>query len=197
MSSSETTCEEAVVKDGGKKKLSGALGKLKVRTRNRASEGRKLAELPQNVEQQLVEVYKEKNVLQWFCRGCQKPCLQIREESRCICGHRLKYHDTTGKRKCKEARCPCKNFFYIVAEGSWVLRCQCKHKGVEHDPNTHECKRRNCSCNNFKSPWVCNCDCPWHMHEQQEGTIVVKTFSTNHNEFSEINPWQDIKRGLD
>ncbi|QDZ19133.1 hypothetical protein A3770_02p16510 [Chloropicon primus] len=177
--------------------LTSALGKLKVRKRETAqsTEGRQLAELQPNT--QIVEQYKEKKVLQWFCNGCQKPCLQIREESRCICGHRLKYHNDKGKRKCKENGCPCKGFFYIVAEGSWILRCQCKHKGVDHDPNTHACKRRNCGCTKFKSPWVCNCDCPWSMHEQQEATIMVKTFSVNNDEFKEINPWQDLKRGID
>lgn len=162
-----------------------------------------LTELQQNIEPQLKELYKEKNVLQWYCHGCKKPCLQIREESRCICGHRFKYHkkDSKGRYRCTErcrgSNCPCKNFFYLVAEGSWMLRCQCKHKGIDHDPNTHACKRQNCSCAKFKSPWVCNCNCPWHMHEQIEATIKVKTFAVDQNEFSEINPWQDLKRGLD
>ena len=35
------------------------------------------------------------------------------------------------------------------------------------------------------------------MHEQIEATIKVKTFAVDQNEFSEINPWQDLKRGLD
>ena len=87
------------------------------------------------------------------------------------------------RRKCCENRCPCKGFFYIVAEGSWTLRCQCKHKGIDHDPNTHACKKPNCSCTKFKSPWVCNCDCPWSMHEQVEATVMVKTISVNNNEF--------------
>ena len=106
------------------------------------------------------------------------------------------------RRKCCENRCPCKGFFYIVAEGSWTLRCQCKHKGIDHDPNTHACKKPNCSCTKFKSPWVCNCDCPWSMHEQVEATVMVKTISVNNNEFvqredvNEVNPWQDLKRGL-
>ncbi len=203
--------------------------------------GRELSELPQNEQQvpdpeperveakeeaeeveeveviepakepKLVEVYKQKNVMQWWCKDCNKPCMQIREESRCICGHRLKYHDMKGKKKCcKERGCACKGFFYIVAEGSWMLRCQCKHKGIDHDPNTHICKRRNCGCKGFHSPWVCNCDHPWHRHEQIEGTITIKTYKTNTEagaaaqaaaenvtDFSEINPWQDLKRGLD
>ncbi|WZN59783.1 hypothetical protein HKI87_02g13090 [Chloropicon roscoffensis] len=182
------------------KALTGALGRLKVgRAKSRGGK-RQLAEIEQNLE--FVETFKEKKVLQWYCNGCKKPCLQIREESRCICGHRLKYHDTKGKRKCCENRCPCKGFFYIVAEGSWTLRCQCKHKSIDHDPNTHACKKPNCSCTKFKSPWVCNCNCPWSMHEQVEATVMVKTISVNNNEFvqredvNEVNPWQDLKRGL-
>ena len=105
--------------------------------------------------------------------------------SRSICGHRLKAHDCKpgGRRKCKERGCRCGNFFYIVAEGSWMLRCQCKHKGIEHDPNTRKCKRPNCKCNGFRSPWVCNCDHPWDRHEQRE--VKVSHFSSRiHDAFA-------------
>jgi len=40
------------------------------------------------------------------------------------------------------------------------------------------------------------------MHEQVEATVMVKTISVNNNEFvqredvNEVNPWQDLKRGL-
>lgn len=81
-----------------------------------------------------------------------------------------------------------------------MLRCQCKHKAVEHDPVTHACKRGNCRCDKFKSPWVCNCDHPWSDHYQEEVTMLYKPLTAqvdDSNDFSEINPWQDLKRGLD
>ncbi|NJR42976.1 MAG: FAM221A/B family protein [Akkermansiaceae bacterium] len=46
-----------------------------------------------------------------------------------------------------------------------VLRCRCKHKHVDHDPNTRVCKKPKCSCQCFDSPWVCNCDHGWGEHD--------------------------------
>lgn len=31
-------------------------------------------------------------------------------------------------RSCAGKGCTCRGFFYIVAEGAWILRCRCKHK---------------------------------------------------------------------
>lgn len=32
-------------------------------------------------------------VLTWVCSACDKACIPVRSESRCLCGHRLKEHD--------------------------------------------------------------------------------------------------------
>ncbi|CBZ50935.1 loc549482 protein, related [Neospora caninum Liverpool] len=112
----------------------------------------------------------------WICEACDKTCIVIREECRCLCGHRLKEH-TKGLSKslsvdgpatfgCTNGKCKCRDFFYIVAEGAWILRCRCKHKHVEHDPLSFKCTRTSCSCNKFDSPWVCNCNHPWSKHKQ-------------------------------
>nr|PIM01924.1 hypothetical protein TGCOUG_265140 [Toxoplasma gondii COUG] len=110
----------------------------------------------------------------WICEECDKACIVIREECRCLCGHRLKEH-TKGLAKgvdrphpfgCTNRKCKCRDFFYIVAEGAWILRCRCKHKHIEHDPVTFKCTRTSCSCNKFDSPWVCNCNHPWNRHKQ-------------------------------
>jgi hypothetical protein len=69
-------------------------------------------------------------------------------------------------RRCGCPGCACASFFFIVAEGSWVLRCRCKHRHTEHDPVTRTCAKSGCSCVAFHSPWVCNCDHPWADHEQ-------------------------------
>lgn len=71
--------------------------------------------------------------------------------------------------RCKKNNCECKSFFYIVAEGSWILRCRCKHKHIDHHPVTYQCKK--CKCENFDSPWVCNCNHPWINHET---TKIIK-----------------------
>jgi len=111
--------------------------------------------------------------LTWTCSVCERNCVPIRAESRCLCGHRLKDHcggDAATPFKCKNARCSCPHFFLIVAEGSWILRCRCKHRHTDHDPRTRECCKGSCGCRAFDSPWVCNCDHPWSAHHQ----IVVE-----------------------
>ncbi|GLC38988.1 hypothetical protein PLESTB_001781000 [Pleodorina starrii] len=110
----------------------------------------------------------------WVCGTCQRECVPIRSESRCLCGHRLREHDPASSKaasRCKASKCSCRGFFFIVAEGAWVLRCRCKHKHVEHDPATRSCAKSGCSCRSFDSPWVCNCDHPWSDHKQ---LVVVK-----------------------
>lgn len=64
-----------------------------------------------------------------------------------------------------------------MTEGSWVLRCRCKHKHTDHDPNTRACNKPQCKCTCFDSPWVCNCDHAWADHEhllvEKEVQVVV------------------------
>lgn len=121
--------------------------------------------------------------VQWLCQECSPPhaCIPVRSESRCLCGHRYKEHKMQPPRPGEEVRpenvkykcgckgCACKHFFFIVAEGAWILRCRCKHKHIEHDCGSQpfKCKKPRCSCNGFDSPWVCNCGHPWSSHQQQ------------------------------
>ena len=111
---------------------------------------------------------RQRRVPRWTCSRCNHQCIPIRTESRCLCGHRLRHHDASNGFACKEGRCPCRQFFFIVAEGAWILRCSCKHKSIDHDPRpgAHKCQRAGCSCTGFASPWVCNCDHPWGDHVQ-------------------------------
>lgn len=129
----------------------------------------------------------ERKVVQWTCNHCDKECIPVREESRCLCGHRLKEHPSHAKpggpavRKpfaCANSRCKCTKFMYIVAEGAWILRCQCKHKHTDHDPaaGPHKCTKPSCkTCDGFTSPWVCNCDHKWSDHTQR---FIKKTLYT-------------------
>ena len=126
--------------------------------------------------------------VKWICNSCSNQCLPVIRESRCLCGHRMKEHppnyyfSSEGATKsdtnrppfmpCVAKNCKCKSFLYVVAEGSWVLRCRCKHKHIEHDcsraPFTclnQKCVRENL-CQGFDSPWVCNCGHLWSAHSQ-------------------------------
>jgi len=108
----------------------------------------------------------------WRCTQCNVNCLPIRLESRCMCSHRLKNHDYNDvKSKCKMSGCKCAKFFYIVAEGAWLLKCRCKHKTTEHDCSKApysciKCRETGKSCRAFDSPFVCNCSCGWNKHVQ-------------------------------
>ncbi|EQC39706.1 hypothetical protein SDRG_03134 [Saprolegnia diclina VS20] len=129
----------------------------------------------------------QKLVVKWSCNTCTRECIPVREESRCLCGHRLKEHPSSVDDPrvkdaakftpfaCTMSRCVCKSFFYIVAEGAWILRCRCKHKHIEHDAGRPPfvCKKPKCGCTGFDSPWVCNCAHPWSDHRQ---TQEIKTF---------------------
>ena len=109
-----------------------------------------------------------KPAVKWTNPNGQK-CIPVRGESRCLCGCRKKVHKWDGKRfRCTKPGCKCRSFYFIVAEGAWKLRCSCKHHATDHDPapGPHKCKRRNCKCNGFVSPWVCNCGAPWTAHKQ-------------------------------
>ncbi|KAK9811886.1 hypothetical protein WJX72_011835 [[Myrmecia] bisecta] len=141
--------------------------------------------------------------------NCQRECIPIRSESRCLCGHRLKEHGSGNKLsnfRCHHAKCACKAFFYIVAEGSWILRCRCKHRHTEHDAVMHACAKTNCPCPMFDSPWVCNCNCPWSEHRQvlvkrkvmsMEAMMAGLAMGTGPGPADELNRWDLLKRGLD
>ena len=91
-----------------------------------------------------------------------------------MCGHRFKEH-TKANHKCSNGNCKCAGFFYIIAEGAWILRCRCKHKHIEHDCTNlqHKCLKAGCKgCTGFDSPFVCNCDHQWASHEQVSITIT-------------------------
>mmetsp|Transcript_26788 Transcript_26788/g.58411 ORF Transcript_26788/g.58411 Transcript_26788/m.58411 type:complete len:214 (+) Transcript_26788:84-725(+) len=136
----------------------------------------------------------------WICGTCNNECVPIRSESRCLCGHRLKDHEKLGdcssRAKCTNARCGCKGFFFVVAEGAWVLRCRCKHKHVEHDAATHKCAKAGCGCSKFDSPWVCNCDHPWGVHRQVVVEREVMSLAAMMQAASlQVNNFEAIKRG--
>ncbi|GMF34148.1 unnamed protein product [Phytophthora fragariaefolia] len=78
-------------------------------------------------------------------------------------GHRYKEHPSSAEDPrvkspvgfrafaCTSSRCSCRAFFYIVAEGAWILRCRCKHKHTDHDPGAKPfvCKKPKCGCSGF------------------------------------------------
>lgn len=67
--------------------------------------------------------------------------------------------------RCRDRGCPCRKFFFHVTVGAWQIRCECKHKAIEHRPTPPwGCGRPGCTCTKFFSPWVCNCDHGWDKH---------------------------------
>ena len=115
-------------------------------------------------------------VIKWVCQECSNECIPVMRESRCLCGHRLKEHKSNPKNKmsfpCSSKNCKCNHFFFLVAEGAWILRCRCKHKHTDHDcsPGVHKCNKCT-QCVGFDSPWVCNCGHTWASHTQN--TVLI------------------------
>lgn len=111
--------------------------------------------------------------LKWICNDCENECIPIVRESRCLCGHRLKEHKQNAKDPskftCQKSGCNCRHFFFLVAEGSWILRCRCKHKHTDHNCSISPFLCKTCkvgTCTGFMSPWVCNCGHAWSSHKQ-------------------------------
>ncbi|CEM01780.1 unnamed protein product [Vitrella brassicaformis CCMP3155] len=160
-----------------------------------------------------------KVVVKWTCTKCKRSCIPVRDESRCLCGHRLREHHcqtppnhtSSGAHdgslpgpRLPCSRCPCKHFFFIVSEGAWILRCSCKHRHIEHDPVTHACNKPGCGCTRFFSPFVCNCDHPWSDHVQTTHWEEVRTVAQMlaaaedfQSAAREVNDYSGLMRGGD
>ncbi|KAF0723524.1 hypothetical protein Ae201684P_012367 [Aphanomyces euteiches] len=124
----------------------------------------------------------DKLVVKWSCTTCNRESHEGLNVAGGSSGHRLKQHPATPSEgdknrskpfACTALKCPCRSFYYIVAEGAWILRCRCKHKHIDHDPTSYQCLKPKCLCDAFDSPWVCNCAHPWRDHVQ---TTEMKTF---------------------
>lgn len=101
---------------------------------------------------------RTKTFIEWYCKDCDKACVHIRSENRCLCGHRFKEHKQGhGSKgwKCSSHKCPCDGFFYVFGQGALVLKCRCKHKHIEHDSSKkpYKCVKSGCKCSAFDSPW--------------------------------------------
>jgi len=132
----------------------------------------------------------------WKCMECGNDCNIIRSENRCLCGHRYKEHgNERSSTKCAVKGCPCKCFFYMCAEGAWIIRCRCKHKHTDHDPSKapYPCTKCKQPCKGFDSPFVCNCNHGWAQHRQVWEERELKSLP-------ELDNFGDpalIKRGLE
>jgi Protein FAM221A/B len=144
---------------------------------------------------------EERHVWIWQCKHCQQDCVPVRSSSMCICGHRQQYH-SRGSRPCdfKCTKCACKQYSFLMTEGSWALRCRCKHKHTEHDPNSRACKKPQCACRRFDSPWVCNCDHAWADHEhllvEKDVTLVRPKQSAGAGALAESTALQAANGGM-
>ena len=117
----------------------------------------------------------------WICDICQRECFPIRAESLCICNHKKKYHKLKqGKNGPYFActKCKCNHFFFIIQQGHWRLRCSCKHAHHQHNFSVRKSDKNSCNkcnCQQFISPWVCNCDHKWSEHTLKIVKRPVKT----------------------
>lgn len=159
----------------------------------------------QITDQVTTQVLTSGRKIVWQCQTCTRECVQIRSESRCLCGHRFKEHTDTedAGRSCTAKNCTCGHFDYVFAQGSFILRCRCKHKHIEHCPVTKSCRRCE-SCEKFDSPFVCNCDHGWASHRQVEivtesrsnGGEPLESLQAVLNEaVRDINRWDLVERG--
>jgi Protein FAM221A/B len=141
-------------------------------------------------------------VVKWTCSDCANECIPVRRESRCLCGHRLKEHAQRSadseKFPCASKGCACRHFFFVVAEGSWILRCRCKHKHIEHDcaDSPFKCNKCRGGCTGFDSPWVCNCGHMWNRHAQSVATMSnTASFGPEHASMQDFCAPVQPKRG--
>ncbi len=135
----------------------------------------------------------------WRCMTCGNDCNVVRGENRCICGHRCKEHEMgrgPDKARCRAPGCKCRNMFYVFGEGSFLLRCRCKHRTIEHDPNPpRACAKPGCGskCTGFDSPFVCNCAHGWAAHQQVWEMRQLKSLP----QLDEFGDPALVRRGLD
>jgi hypothetical protein len=163
--------------------------------------GSSSSRLPASVSSQSVAPV---TIIKWACTECSNECIPIMRESRCLCGHRMKEHKSNPRNPlafpCASKSCKCAHFFYLVAEGAWILRCRCKHKHTDHDcgPGAHKCSKC-AACSGFDSPWVCNCGHTWASHQQQSVTITEESMTKEDGEPANLQKKQHFYRqdGLD
>jgi hypothetical protein len=138
-------------------------------------------------------------IIKWACTECSNECIPVMRESRCLCGHRMKEHRSNPRNPlafpCTSKSCKCTHFFYLVAEGAWILRCRCKHKHTDHDcgPGPHKCTKC-AACSGFDSPWVCNCGHTWASHLQQSVTITEASVTNEAGEPANLQKKQHFYR---
>ncbi|PFH36651.1 hypothetical protein BESB_048430 [Besnoitia besnoiti] len=131
---------------------------------------------------------------QWICGECDKTCIVIREECRCLCGHRLKEHtkgvaaalEGATKFGCTNGKCGCRDFFYIVAEGAWILRSATRRGGIDLQGSPGQAQH------GVQRQRVKEGDALLHtsrMHKlgRSLGTLLTSGIS--------LDPWQEIPLG--
>ena len=94
----------------------------------------------------------------WKCNACSAVCCRIRKNKySCMCGHRLRDHDASRGFRCRDLKCPCKQYEFMVQDTDQPHKCRCKHGPKDHDPYPpHKCLKCD-DCVAFDSPWTCNC----------------------------------------
>ena len=97
-------------------------------------------------------------------------CYSIGPDSRCFCGHMYKSHawyNIDDKNvHCRVPDCLCPLFKYVNGNGTWFIRCTCKHSYQNHMASglPSACSYKDCSCSTFYSDFCCSCGEGWKNH---------------------------------
>lgn len=97
-------------------------------------------------------------------------CKAIGPQSLCVCNHRFREHSTDNMRgdqaHCKDVhcrKCACAIFTYIPSQGSWSVKCNCKHDADAHSRRNGRCTKCN-HCTGFHTSYRCSCGSPLNEH---------------------------------
>ncbi|XP_060055183.1 protein FAM221B [Erinaceus europaeus] len=146
----------------------------------------------------------------WRCPHYLWDCFQIRDDSKCFCGHLLKEHKIISDLAvpCKVSQCHCHMFCFIPSRPeevgefwlkrrttfdpkSWRALCRCKHSHEDHAAaGSHACRVKDCCCSCFESNFLCAaCDRRWEEHETFFETEETRRRGGRPHGTDTVNTW--------
>eukprot|EP01045_Picozoa_sp_COSAG04_P022415 COSAG04_NODE_2531_length_3971_cov_69.730630_2_plen_428_part_00 len=132
-------------------------------------------ELPKEEFAELVDKYQaswsdgSRLYVTWACvtPGRERECIRCKPNFLCLCGHRLNAHAWWDKSlQCRAPGCKCPGYHYMHKQGSFTLKCKCKHDAADH---LHAgvlgpCRVPGCECAAFATTFACQCGAHWSEH---------------------------------
>jgi len=132
-------------------------------------------ELPKEEFAELVDKYQaswsdgSRLYVTWACvtLGRERECIRCKPNFLCLCGHRLNAHAWWDKSlQCRAPGCKCPGYHYMHKQGSFTLKCKCKHDAADHlhDGVLGPCRVPGCECAAFATTFACQCGAHWSEH---------------------------------